>query len=435
MVSAGINYRETYFEFPELSKLQGEPNSETIYKLRNELKANAKSVDSNLSDGAQGHLALVLSDAQYALLTAQPFVRPVHPGPLIIPAGTTGPAGIVLRDAHQEQQRLFREVQGVEKALKQQIVQAIEAPYLLSLRDRNSNSLNGTVHEVLAHLRTKYGRISPQMLENREQELRDINYNTKDPIDVVFNAVEDYADFAELANQPMTQNQTIAKAYVTINKTGRFKQGIIDWNKKAEAIKTWVNFKVHFQQAHQDFRETTDVTLEESELQRNNANLVQQVVDGMQQHMDQDNNRDDNAEMMLQMANSANRSTETQDQLRAHLQQMQQSMSLLQAQVSNQQCFNPNQQGFNPTQYQGGRGYQGRGGFQGRGGYQGRGGRGRGRGQEGRGGNRQRNTSIYCWTHGGCGHTGASCMTKADGHQDNATFQNKMGGNARNCPP
>jgi hypothetical protein len=155
----------------------------------------------------------------------------------------------------------------------------------------------------------------------------------------------------------------------------------------------------------------------------------------MHQHMAHDNNRDENAEMMLQMANFANRSTETQDQLQAHLQQMQQSMSLLQAQVSNQQCFNPNQQGFNPTQYQGGRGYQGRGGFQGRGGYQGRGGRGRGRGQEGRGGNRQRNTSIYCWTHGGCGHTGASCMTKADGHQDNATFQNKMGGNARNCPP
>jgi non-homologous end joining protein Ku len=152
----------------------------------------------------------------------------------------------------------------------------------------------------------------------------------------------------------MTREQTIAKAYVIINKTGRFKQGIIEWNKKAEATKTWVTFKVHFQQAHKDFRETTDVTLEESELQRNNANLVQQVVDGMQQHMDQDNNRDDNAEMMLQMANSANRSTETQDQLRAHLQQMQQSMSLLQAQVSNQQCFNPNQQGFNPTQYQGG---------------------------------------------------------------------------------
>ena len=85
--------------------------------------------------------------------------------------------------------------------------------------------------------------------------------------------------------------------------------------------------------------------------------------------------------------------------------------------------------------YQGrgqGRGYQGRG--QGRG-NQGRGGRG-GRGQEqeqGRGGARQRNTAIYCWTHGGSGHTSADCFTKAQGHQNNATFEEKMGGSTKNC--
>jgi hypothetical protein len=74
MVSSGINYRETYFEFLELTKLQGEPNAESLYKLRNELKANAQAVTSSLSDKAHGHLALVLSDTQYALLTDQPFV-------------------------------------------------------------------------------------------------------------------------------------------------------------------------------------------------------------------------------------------------------------------------------------------------------------------------------------------------------------------------
>jgi hypothetical protein len=95
--SSGINYRETFFEFPELtSKIHGEPTSESLYKLRNELKANAQSVYSNLSDGA--HLALILSDAQYALLTDIPFERPVHPGALVIPANTTGPMATVMKD-------------------------------------------------------------------------------------------------------------------------------------------------------------------------------------------------------------------------------------------------------------------------------------------------------------------------------------------------
>jgi hypothetical protein len=74
VVSNGINYRETYFEFPELTKIHGEPPSESLYKLRNKLKANAQSVYSNLSDGAHGHLALILSNAQYALLSNIAFV-------------------------------------------------------------------------------------------------------------------------------------------------------------------------------------------------------------------------------------------------------------------------------------------------------------------------------------------------------------------------
>jgi hypothetical protein len=407
MVSSGINYRETYFEFPELTKLQGEPNSESLFKLRNELKANAQSVYSNLSDGAHGHLALVLSDPQYALITAQPFIRPVHPGQLIIPAGTTGPMSTVMKEAHQESIRLFREVEGVEKALVQQIVQAVAAPYLSSIRDRATNSLRGTVYQILDFLQTNYGRVSPQMLEDREQELRNMNYNTQHPIDTVFNAVEDFVDLAEMGLQPLTQSQTIAKAYVIINKTRRYKNDIVAWNRRPIADKTWVNFKQHFRQAHREFRETTDITLEDSELQRNNAHLVQQVVDGMQQAMAQD---DGNSELIQQMTNSAAIATATQTQLQQQIQQMQQSMSLLQAQVaSNQQPRSHGYQGQNNR---------------GRGGYQGRG---------GRGNNNRRNTSLYCWSHGGAGHTSADCNTKLAGHQDAATFQNKMGGSTRNC--
>jgi hypothetical protein len=76
MVFSGINHHETYFEFPELTKIRGEPNSESLFKLRNELKANVQAVCSDPSDGAHGHLALVLSPTQHAILTAQPFVRP-----------------------------------------------------------------------------------------------------------------------------------------------------------------------------------------------------------------------------------------------------------------------------------------------------------------------------------------------------------------------
>ena len=95
--SSGINYRETYFEFLELTKIQGEPSSESLFTLRNELKANAQAVYSTLSDGNHGHLGLVISPAQYAILTNQPFIPPVFPGQLDIPAGTTAPMATVMK--------------------------------------------------------------------------------------------------------------------------------------------------------------------------------------------------------------------------------------------------------------------------------------------------------------------------------------------------
>jgi hypothetical protein len=51
----------------------------------------------NLSDGVYGHLAPVLTDAQYLLLSNAPFVIPVHPGVLQIPDGTTAAMIVALK--------------------------------------------------------------------------------------------------------------------------------------------------------------------------------------------------------------------------------------------------------------------------------------------------------------------------------------------------
>ena len=258
LVSSGINYRETYFEFPELTKLQGEPNAESLHKLRNELKANTQAVTSSLSNKAHGHLALVLDDTQYTHLTQQPFVRPVHPGPLTIPQPTNNAMATVMKVEYEEAVHLFRKVQGIEKALIQQIVQAIAAPYLSSIRDRTTNSLRGTVYKILTHLQDVYGGVSRQMLEDRGNELHSMVYNTQLPINIVFNAIKDYVNFADLANQTLTSSQMIAKAYVILHKTRRFKNDITAWNRLPAIGKTWESFKTHFRRATQEFRKTTD---------------------------------------------------------------------------------------------------------------------------------------------------------------------------------
>jgi hypothetical protein len=122
----------------------------------------------------------------------------------------------------------------------------------------------------------------------------------------------------------------IGEACVIIDKTRCFKDDITGWNRKPESTKLSQTLKnTSVEHIEQEFRESTDVTLEDSEL-RNNANLVQQAANGMQAAMANEYNTDDNAEMLLP-------ASKTQQQLNAKMQEMQQSMNPLQAQVASQQ--------------------------------------------------------------------------------------------------
>ena len=83
-----VDYASAFFEFPTLDKIVGEPSYKTLKSLKKQLKANSISVVSDLGGGGFGHLGLVLTPAEYALIANVPYTRPIHPGPLDIQAGT-----------------------------------------------------------------------------------------------------------------------------------------------------------------------------------------------------------------------------------------------------------------------------------------------------------------------------------------------------------
>ena len=129
-MASTIDFKSTHFEYQALSKIHGPPLYETLTQLHNEVKANAASIPSTLGGGAHGHLGLVIPLAEYALLSNFPYIRPLHPPPFFIPPGTDATVATMLRDNHIENLRQFRECIGVENALKQQIVAAIDATWL-----------------------------------------------------------------------------------------------------------------------------------------------------------------------------------------------------------------------------------------------------------------------------------------------------------------
>jgi hypothetical protein len=90
---------------------------------------------------------------------------------------------------------------------------AIDPIYLRSLLNRATGQYATSIRAVVAHLFTTHGTIMPQQVKAKEQAIFGMHYDISQPVDVVFNSIEDLADLAEHANSPMSAQQQIDLAY------------------------------------------------------------------------------------------------------------------------------------------------------------------------------------------------------------------------------
>ena len=441
-----VNYVDTYFEYKTLTKIHGEPTFEGIKKIKDELKANAMAVSSELGGGRHGHLGLVLTQQEYARVSQTPYTRPEHPGVLVIPANTTQHESTRLQKEYKEAIKLFRETSDLEKALRYQITAAVPEEYLDALRNREANAIMEPIPEILEYLFDNYGVVEMEEVLRQEQNLRETKYTAPTPLIAIFNKIEDLQDLATAAYNPYTQVQLLNIGIQILKDSGVFTEGLKLWYQTPTAEHTWNNFKTHFQEELKKLKKvlgpqmkgtqyhTANLISEEMrrEIQdiKNEVNHVEEKIlqavsnnTAVIQDLSQDmyyNNTDRQDDMANAVVNNSN------NELMKMLQEVQQELQQMRLKVNAQNNLQPyqtpqngnyNQNPYNDGQNGPGRGQGGRG----------RGGRGRGL--------RRRNTRFYCWTHGACAHTSKFCNYPADGHKIEATFNDKMGGSTRFCPP
>ena len=128
---------------------------------------------------------------------------------------------------------------------------------------------------------TNYGKVTAQMLANKEDELRQLTYDPNLPMGFLFSKIDDFSELAKQAGTPFTNVQRMQKAYLLIQRTARFNQHITERNRlPLEQRNTWNLFKQFFRRAHQEYREVTNLTLRDFG-ENQNAYLVQEVVNAV----------------------------------------------------------------------------------------------------------------------------------------------------------
>ena len=147
-----------------------------------------------------------------------------------------------------------------------------------------SRTIEHPLYVIFQILFDKYGKITKQDLLVKFNELTQFNYDPTSPPDIIFNLIEEYEEIASHARSPITPPQKIDIGYNIFLQTGKFSRALRKWNQKHPPDQTWINFKLHFQDAYDEYLEFDRGTAASAGFTEQHINsIAQRVTDTLQQ--------------------------------------------------------------------------------------------------------------------------------------------------------
>jgi hypothetical protein len=295
----------------------------------------------------------------------------------------------------------FQIINHLERTCLNMIKGALGPSILLPKTDRFTGAINGTIPEIIQYLFDSYGNLTAFSVESKRQALLAINYVHAEPLDVVFNAVADYADMADAFGTPISEDMLMSLALMIIMKANIFAETIENWH--SEPIKTWLTFQAFFTNAQRKYKKArhTDTAASLGYAQTPTAQANNVYSDPISALKDAEAYIAEleaaaQANIVPPAPAQANNvapthapSTAPKDPL---MEKLLAQMTALQAQVTpKKDRKHKNKDKSSPKE------------------------------------------RLYCWTHGSCAHNGTDCKNPKDGHKKEATFTNMMNGSTKDC--
>jgi hypothetical protein len=379
-------------------------------------------------------------------------VKPGNPGPFVPPVNGTGPQIEAARDVWRGLNQAFETCQATDKGLIAQLVESIDSIYLRSMLNCTTGQYSGSIQAILQQLFRTYGKVTPQQVKAKDIELYNVHYDISQPVDTIFNCIDDLSDLADhaMSPSPMTDQQMVDLAYAIFAKQPLLQPDLRLWNKRLVIERTYANFFQHLRDDHSDLSALPTAGDVYHHQPPHHANLAT-IADLVLQRILEEQGPPPRVEQAprvepppvdnhTEVANSLQRrETDLQSQEAAMRTQMQDMMSsMMRNNNNNNGNGNGNRNNGN------GNGNRNNGNHNNGNGNRNNGNRNNGNNGNNNGyrnGNNQSNggngnnnrPTKYCHTHGFCAHDFTSCRTPAQGHQNAATFSTMLNGSTNGC--
>ena len=218
-------------KFPKkiLPPLTGELDYDCISQLNQLMYGNAATLPTTLGGGAHGYVSPIVKATLYMTLAATVYVTPNEP-PITpdVPTTATSAPRQQLRDQHAEEHQIFTNHVNMNNALKTQLLDAVEEPYVSELRNRYTGYMGVTTRDMLDRLMDRYSNITAANIKTNEAHINGELENSR-PIDIFFQRIDDAVQYADYGKNSFTAKQILQTAFQSVNTTGLYREACKEW--------------------------------------------------------------------------------------------------------------------------------------------------------------------------------------------------------------
>jgi len=247
-----MSLSSTAINFTPLTPIEGEPDTKTMKLLKAELFSNAMNITSNRGGGDHGHLSLLMSEEAYLAIAGTAFVVPVNPG--ASPEHAANATSAQITETNRQflsDQVEYLQYRNVERELKRLLLGVVSATYVARLRHSMFGFSNCTTRDLLDHLVSRYGVVTPAQLEaNAADLLREWHPDTS--IELLWARRAAVQEFAAEGGDPITDAAAIRKTITVLENTGVFDLDLRDWHNLPEAEQTVPQLELVFTRANKE---------------------------------------------------------------------------------------------------------------------------------------------------------------------------------------
>ena len=162
---------------------------------------------------------MLVGAAQYNTVTpGSPFVPPPMPGHLVIDSAYTQYQIAMVKMQYEAALSEHQTYILMQRSLLALVQNAVQSKCTNAVQNFITGQLPADIWLLKIHLFDTYGKINENELQTKYDETTKLAYNVSDPIDDIFNSVEDLCKIAELANFPYSERQHVNIGYLIVLK-------------------------------------------------------------------------------------------------------------------------------------------------------------------------------------------------------------------------